>query len=121
MNIYNPGDKIQFMLPDKDGKPVWFDGVVHGVKQYEKNGLVEKVAYLIDTGRNERVDEYPFDHRDRELNKQIQAEQKKGADIHQAIKKVIDRNDLPPSKLDVEISRQPEQIELTAEFIRSTK
>lgn len=115
---YQSGDKILFLY--KDGK--WYRGVIHGVRTVEDhNGIVKSVSYLVDTGRNTRVDEYPFNHRDREISKRLNENLPKGADHDQAnkmIKDIMASPDLPEDKMDVEKVRQPEQIELSAEQIK---
>jgi hypothetical protein len=112
--------KIQYRLFDKQGKEHWFDGVIHGIRSYEEKGFTIRVTYLIDTGRNTRVDEYPFDHRDREINKRInELVVKKNKQPSDALNEVLKHTDLPASKFDVERIRQPEQIELPREHIRT--
>lgn len=127
---YETGQKIQYMLPDKKGKQHWFAGVIHGVRRYEDAGTntITKVTYLVDTGRHTRIDEIVFNHRDREITKRFNKAFKPTSD-HQKnheqrvklISAISEHPDLPDSKLGVERVRQPEQIELTAEFIRPRK
>lgn len=109
------GDKIQYF---QDGK--WHKGVIHGVRNYEDaaTNMITRITYLVDTGRNERVDEYPFDHRDREINKRVNAMVSKGKPHIEALNAVLKHSDLPDNKPDVERVRQPEQIELPAEHIK---
>lgn len=119
MKEFDTDDKIQYRLFDKKGKEHWFNGVIHGIRRYEEGGIIMRITYLVDTGRNTRVDEFPFDHRDRELTRQINEHIDKGVEPLEAIDKVIKKDDLPKSKLDVERIRQPEQIELPPEHIRA--
>lgn len=120
MKIYEIGDKIEFMLPDKKGKAHWFPGKIHGVRRYEdpKTNAIQKMTYLVDTGRDERVDERPFDRRDVEVTRRVRAERAKGKTDVEAISAVMKHTDLPESKIDVVRIRQPEQLELPAEHIR---
>lgn len=119
-NDLQAGDKIQYRLFDSKKKEHWFDGVVHGVRRYESpEGFITKTTYMIDTGRNTRLDKYPYDVRNREINKRWNIEQQaKGGDAFQNLIKVSKMADLPDSKMEVEEVRQPEQIELPAEYIR---
>jgi hypothetical protein len=118
-NDLTAGDKIQYRLHDAKGKEHWFDGVIHGVRRYETSeGLITKTTYMVDTGRNTRVDKIVFDHRDREIHKRVAIEQGRGATPDQAFNKVSKMLDLPDNKMGIEEVRQPEQIELPAEFIR---
>lgn len=120
MNELQAGDKIQYRLFDKKGKEHWFNGVIHGVRRYEERGFINRITYLIDTGRDERVDELPYDHRQREASKRVNVLVGKGADVYDAIEKVYAKgNDLPDRKIDIERVRQPEQIELPPEHIRA--
>lgn len=115
------GDKIQYRLFDKKGKEHWLKGVIHGVRRYEDpvTNMIINQTYLVDTGRHERLDEYPFDHRNREINKRMNdIAARKGVHSTQALKEVLKHSDLPESKMDTEVVRQPEQIELPAEHIR---
>lgn len=117
---YEAGDKIQYRLFDKKGKGTWFDGVIHAVRRYEdpKTNMITGLTYLVDTGRDTRVDEFPFNHRDREINRRTNALIRKGGDPDKSLMTVLKHTDLPDSKQDVERVRQPEQIELAPEHIK---
>jgi hypothetical protein len=131
MDEYQPGQKVQYQLPDKKGKMHWLPGAIHGVRRYEDpaTNAIIKITYLIDTGRNVRLDEHPFDHRDREINKRINKQHKPILDNPdkdwenklKVVKDVLASPDLPDSKPDVDVVRQPEQIELTEDFIKPRK
>jgi hypothetical protein len=121
--IYGAGDTIEFMLPDKKGKANWFPGKIHGVKTTEdpKTHAILTVSYLVDTGRDERVDESPIDVRGREIEKRVQEVIKKDSKktILDAVKEVSKHADLPPAgTIEIEKVRQPEQIELSESMIR---
>lgn len=48
------GDKVEYLVGDK-----WKKGVVHGIKKAEAvKGPDITLGYLIDTGKDERVDEF---------------------------------------------------------------
>lgn len=117
---YSPGDKIEYMLYDKKGAAHWFAGAIHGVKRYEDpaTNMIIRITYLVDTGRNTRLDKIPFDPRAREVNKRANELVAQGKDVLKAYAEVEKHSDLPDSKADVEIVRQPEQLELPAEHIR---
>jgi hypothetical protein len=119
MDTLEVGQNIQYRLFDKQAKEHWFPGVIHGVKSYEEKNFVVNVTYLVDTGRDARIDEYPFNHRDREVNKRVNELIAKKSKHHVvALNEVLKHSDLPDDKLDVERVRQPEQIELPREHIR---
>lgn len=124
MKEYQVDQKIKYKLFDKKSKEHWFNGVIHGVKRFENEaGVITKITYLVDTGRHERLDEHPFNHREREMSKRIRKLVRSGeAQSHpEALQKVLEYTDLPDDKPDVEVFRQPEQIELTEEFIAPRK
>lgn len=60
---YKVGQLVQYMLPDRRSKAHWFNGTIHGIRRYEnqKTNLITKITYLVDTGRDERIDEYLLD------------------------------------------------------------
>lgn len=120
---YEVGDNIQFKLLDKKGIEHWFPGVIHGIRKYQDpvNNMIQKVTYLIDTGRDTRVDEIVYNPLDREINKRVDAEVRKGKNYHKTLAKVLQHPDLPASSVEVETVRQPEQIELPAEQIRGVE
>lgn len=120
---FEAGHKIQYRLFDKNGKEHWVPGIVHGVRRYEDaaTNMITRITYLVDTGRDERVDEFPFDHRDREIERRANKLVSQGEDPVKAMSIVLNRSDLPESKRDIELVRQPEQIELPAEHIRSAE
>lgn len=116
--LYEVGEKVHYRIYDDKGEEKWYAGVIHGVRTYENKGIVKALSYLVDTGRNTRVDEYPFDHRDREINKRINKLRKPGEDIDKVLNKVLKDTDLPAPKLDIERVRQPEQLEVAPDNLR---
>lgn len=121
---FESGEAIEYRLFDKKNVEHWFPGVIHGARRYEdENHIIKKITYLVDTGRDTRVDKYPFDHRDREINKRMNTlldDDSNDIDTPQkAIAEVETHTDLPKSKQDVEVVRQPEQLELPPENVRS--
>jgi hypothetical protein len=122
-NEYALGEEIEFMLPDKDGTEHWFPGTIHGVRDYaETETTYAKRTYLVDTGRDERLDEYTRDKLSDVVNErsaEIVADEDNPIDnFHDAINEVLTHDDLPESELYVEKVRQPEQLELIAESLR---
>lgn len=118
MQALEPGTKVEYMAGGE-----WKLGVVHGYRQYETEaGIVKGVTYLIDTGEDERVDEYPFDHREREISRQMNDHMKKhNSTVPEAFQAVTKKNDLPESKLDVERVRQPKQLEVSQQFVKPVR
>lgn len=117
--MLEPGTKIEYRLLTPAGGEEWFAGVIHGVRKYEgEHGVIKKITYLVDTGRHERLDEYPFDHRDRELTKRINKRVADGETVEKILKDTKLHDGLPASKRDVEVVRQPEQLELSEKNIR---
>jgi hypothetical protein len=117
MKILEAGTKVQYLYGGE-----WKIGVIHGYRQYENEmGLIQMVTYLIDTGEHERIDEYPFDHRSREINRRVNEHvQKHNSTPEQAVEAVLKHGDLPESKMDIERVRQPKQIELSQDFVKET-
>lgn len=121
-NNFEAGDKIQYRLFDKKGKAHWLDGAIHGVKRYEDpSGVITNLTYLVDTGRNTRVDEKHRDKRALEVEKRAKKIMKTGKTQFEALIEIDKHTDLPDSELVVLEVRQPEQIELPAEHIRPRK
>lgn len=111
------GAKVRYWIP---GNPTWLTGTVHGVKRKEDpaTNFILELTYLIDTGANTRIDKYPFDHRDREVTKRIRSLMKDGKDYLEAAHEVVKHTDLPESRLDVVVVRQPEQVEVLPKNLR---
>lgn len=54
MQKFEPGDKVKYQT--KDGS--WKNGVIHGVRKVDDvDGTPRIFTYLIDTGRDVRIDE----------------------------------------------------------------
>ena len=119
MQEFEAGQKIQYQLFDEKGKGHWFNGVIHGVRSYEDKGFIKRVTYLVDTGRHDSLIENPYDVRDREIMRQADKLLKRGTHPDHVIAKVLEKGDLPKSKIEIEVTRQPEQIELPPEHIRA--
>lgn len=127
-NEYEVDQRIQYCLFDKKNKAHWLEGKIHGVRRYEDaaTNTITKITYLVDTGRDERVDEVHFNHRDREVNRRINkllvTPDNDIEDVQTALDAALnDPAKLPASKHDVERVRQPEQLELPPELIRLPK
>jgi hypothetical protein len=125
---YEVGQKVKYKLFDKHAKEHWFDGVIHGLKRYEDaSGIITKVTYLVDTGRDERVDKHPFNPRDREVDKRINKilrdpNDKRGLDkLDEIVEDVLGQKNLPANSLEFDVVRQPEQLELTEDFLAPRK
>lgn len=124
-NTYEAGQKIEYRLLDKAGKAHWFKGLIHGVKRIEDpaTNMIISISYLVDTGRHERIDEVPHNPRGTEIHKRASKLIRTGE--HTNFKKVFDEvaghSDLPDEGIVIDKVRQPEQIELPAEFIRPRK
>lgn len=118
---YEAGEKIEYSLSDKNGKAHWFKGVIHAVKRYEdpETNMTVRVSYLVDTGRNTSEEKIVFNHRDREFQKRLDDRMLKGKSYKKSLEEVSQHTDLPDSKIDTEIVRQPEQIELAPDKIRA--
>lgn len=115
--LFNTGDKVQYRVGDK-----WRDGVVHGVSKGEDaKGRVVSLSYLVDTGKDERVDKYPYNPRDVEFNKRVHKLIDDGAEVQDALAEVEKHKDLPKSANKVEIVRQPKQVAVLPDDIRAVK
>ena len=114
MKTLDNGAKVKY----RDANGELQKGVVHGVRKYEDaKGKVTKVTYLVDTGDDERVDEFKQDVRDIEYAKRVDALVAKGMDHKEASQKVEKEGGLPKSKVVTETVRQPLTVEVDANDI----
>jgi hypothetical protein len=125
MREYQIGQKIKYALKDKNGKEHWLDGVIFAVKSHEAQAnIITKITYLVDTGRHTRLDEYPYDQREREISRRAGKiirdpnDKRTIIDYTKILSSILEHPDLPESKIVTEKVRQPEQIELPGELIR---
>lgn len=127
-NLFEIGQKIKYKLLDKKGKEHWFDGLIHGIKRSEdpSTNLITNITYLVDTGRSTRIDEHTFNPRAREIDKRIKKISlvKRGHGMEheetlEEINKIFDHDDLPDNTIETELIRQPEQLELSQNFIKA--
>lgn len=121
MEEFTNDQKVKYRLYDEKGKAHWFTGAIHGIRRYEDpaTNAIIKQTYLIDTGRNERVDKIPFNKRDRAINEHVARFMKAGKKQEEALFIAQKQPDLPDSSIEFETVRQPEQIELEAKDLRS--
>ncbi len=113
MPRFQSGDKVKYLHPTS-GK--WKSGVVHGVRSAETDKGEVLLSYLIDTGNDERVDEFSHDLRSDEVTKRahaIVADKKNPIDnFIDAVEEVSAHEDLPDSEVVTEKVRQPEQVDV---------
>lgn len=113
------GANILYRSTDSKGVERWRKGVVHSVKKAEAvTGPDIVLGYLIDTGKDERVDEVTTTAADRELNKRVEKHVSKGATIPEAVEKSLAQGDLPEGGEETEVTRYPQQIEVKPEDLR---
>lgn len=115
------GDKIEYQVGNQ-----WKKGTIHGVKKAEAvKGPDIVLSYLVDTGKDARIDKVVHDVRDdavTDMANKIVADPKDHIDnFVDAVAKAEKSNKLPESKLVTETIRQPEQIEVLPENIRAVK
>lgn len=111
------GQKVEYT--DDSGKTK--QGVIHGVQRGDTGKGEVVLSYLVDTGKDTRVDEYRTDPRNTEMNKRINELVEKGTDLTDAVEKVQAQKDLPKSKVEVEKVRQPEQVQVAPDKVRAIK
>ena len=118
MSRLDLGSKIQFRVPDD---PIWYDGVIHAIKRGAVNGKEVLLGYIIDTGNDERVDEWQTDQRLDAINERVN-ERRTGDENAEETQAIVDEveaeKDLPKSKVINHKVRHPEQYEVTKENIR---
>lgn len=118
MSKLDVGSKIQFRVP---GDTTWYDGLVHGVKKGDSNGKEIILGYIVDTGNDERLDEWKTNQRDDAINERVN-ERLTGNEtvdeVHAIVDDVTSAKDLPKSKIIKHSFRQPEQYEVTRDNIR---
>lgn len=118
---HEPGTAIKYM--SASGKKV--SGVIHAVRTYEdpETGYVLRRTYLVDTGKDVRVDKIKLNKRDVEITKRVSTaianakEKPNTAEEHRTVyerelKKIMQAQDLPDNEIYEEIIRQPEQVEI---------
>ena len=110
------GSKVLYRA---DEKSEWLKGVVFAVRSYDDQRNKKLVTmYLVDTGNDERVDEVTTTAADRELNKRVEKHLNKGADIPEAVDKAMAEGKLPTGKPQTEVTRYPEQVEVSPDNIK---
>ncbi len=101
-----------------DGKDA--TGTVHGVSTSETaDGEQFVLGYQIDTGRDDRVDEFPVDKRGQAINEQAtELVEKEGISYQEALAKVVERDkNLPDEGITVEKVRHPELVIVPASLV----
>ncbi len=120
------GAEVEYKTSSKKGA-VWRKGIIHAIKKAEAvTGPDIILGYLVDTGKDEHVDEFKYSPRDRELTKRVNAAMKKrgllASENLEEAQKLVDElskaKDLPKHEILIERNRQPEQIEVSPEDIR---
>lgn len=129
---YEVGAKVYYM----NDKGEWLPGVIHGVRTVEKPkkgtpGLVlPRSSYLVDTGKDNHIDRIVGDRKSRELGIRynkilVEASENSPEDIdtetkRAAITRELIRKDPSLLKTDLHetVVRQPEQVEVTADFLK---
>lgn len=113
---YNPGDKIKYHTGDEN----WKNGIVHAVRTVDDvDGIPRVLTYLVDTGRDERVDVQTHNLKDLAFNKKYRSHRAKGVARDEAQAKATEAvADLPDEIVEEKI-RQPEQIDVRPEAIKS--
>ncbi len=81
------------------------------MRKVETDKGEQVLSYLIDTGRDERVDVYTRDLRDEAMAQEFDKLVAKGAEPHKAAAKVHDM-DLPAMEVVEDVVRQPQQIDV---------
>lgn len=124
--LHKIGAKVEYRLNSK-----WLKGVVHSIRSYEDPQTRKQTAmsYLVDTGKDDRIDEITYDERTVEIDKRVNAAIEKDSvaelepeERSEATQKIIDRvnaqKSLPKSNVVTEQFRQPELVEVEASDIR---
>lgn len=115
------GSKVTY----KDSKGKQRSGVIHAVRKVDTKSGTRVVGYLVDTGKDERVDEIVRDPRGEfiaEKANEMVANPKDPTDnFLDAVDKVVEAGDLPKQKITVEKVRQPQQVEVDIKDIRAAE
>ncbi len=123
MEELNIGQKVKYHLDDKK----WRTGSVHAVRKVDtSSGRQAVIAYLVDTGKDERVDEYSVNKRDVEISKRsaklhrkyLAGSKPNPEKFFEEVEAISQQDDLPESKVEHHKVRQPEQVEVRPENIK---
>lgn len=116
------GDKVKYLSGDK-----WLKGTIHGIRSADdEHGNAVVISYLVDTGKDLYVDERTYDKRQVEitnrLNKATENSKltghKAALEIHNALEKINQHDDLPKSEIVTEKFRQPETVDVRPDEIQ---
>jgi hypothetical protein len=111
----NPDDKVKYHTGDEK----WKNGVIHGARFVDDvDGTPRVLTYLIDTGAHERIDVFQRDLRDEFVNHEVEKLLAKGLQLHEAHQKLADSK-LPPSQVVEDIVRQPQQVDVRPEHVKT--
>lgn len=116
------GDQVTF--PGKRGARR--KGVIHAVRKADNpDGSTRVLSYLIDTGKDVRVDIYTHSTRAEEVGKRFETKTKgKKLSNHkqgQILDEILQSDDLPEDKITEEKVRQPEQVDVPAEDVQPSE
>lgn len=129
MNKLQIGAKVSYRDFDKAGKEKWKAGIIHGLTKVDTKSGPKVLAYVVDTGKDDRVDEYNYDVRGAEINKRVNAAlDKKGLEgderllaLPKTVEDVAAQKDLPKSKIVNETVRQPELVYVEPKDIKASE
>lgn len=113
------GTKVKYL--DENGKDAV--GRIHAVSTVETpGGIALASSYQIDTGEDERVDEFVHDERDLEIGRQIDAINREAGETLEpgvAFAEVMKNGDLPKSKKIVTTQRHPVLVSVPADMVEA--
>lgn len=110
------GSKVKYHTGD--GK--WKNGTVHAVRKIEDNKTHEVIttSYLVDTGRNTRVDVYTTNLKHLAYGQEFSKHTDRGASTEVAVAKAKAHVEKMPDEIVEETVRQPQQVEVAQENIK---
>lgn len=116
------GDRVKYHT----GNEKWMNGIVHAVRKVDDiNGQPRVLAYLIDTGRDERVDVYKTNLKDvahsREFTKHFHKVSKSETLEEAGLQAMVKANAATehlPDEIITDVVRQPQQVDVSAEWVK---
>lgn len=107
----------------KDSKGKERSGVIHAVRKVDTKSGSRVIGYLVDTGKDERVDEIKHDVQGEfiadKANKMVANPKDPTDNFLDAVDKVVEAGNLPKKEIKVETVRQPQQVEVALKDIRA--
>lgn len=108
------GDKVKYHTGDER----WENGVVHGIRKMDVEDKPEIISYLVDTGKDHRLDVHQHSLRDEMFQAEKLKHRKAGLDHIEAHKRATKAIEKIPEEVVETTERQPEQVDVRPDCIK---